>query len=258
MKKGNWIPMDKALSSHLPKTRPYGRIEAAFSLQLDYDGDKPATVAGYSSLWGWSRNKVAAFLESLGVVLEYPQDTRKRQNQKGQIKIQIMDRKWADNGQIRLIDSKWLDDDRDRSGTDNGQKMGRSKDTTRDPNPNPDPNLKKIFPENSVEFSLSSYLLEKILERDPDYKPAKGIQDWCAHTDRLIRLDNRDPETIRAVIDWCQKDHFWQANILSTSGLRKKFPTLFQQMNNSNMPASSTGRIQAEKGKYDGLGININ
>jgi hypothetical protein len=141
MKSGNWVPISKCFSKHLPKDRPYSRVEAAFSLQMDYDEKKPVTVAGYSALWQWSRNKVRGFLEKMGVNIDYPKNTKSQQNQKGQITIQIMDRSGEKKGQIRLIENKELQDQRGRYEEKKGQIMDRSKDTTRYPNTNPNKSL---------------------------------------------------------------------------------------------------------------------
>jgi len=46
----------------------------------------------------------------------------------------------------------------------------------------------------------------------------------------MIRLDKRKPEKIKEVIDWCQADDFWYANILSTKKLREKYDQLVLQM----------------------------
>ena len=42
----------------------------------------------------------------------------------------------------------------------------------------------------------------------------------------MIRLNNRKPEKIKEIIKWCQKDKFWQNNILSTQKLREQFDQL--------------------------------
>ncbi len=116
MKAGNWVPISKAFAKHLPKGRAYSELEAIFSLQVDYDNGNKVTVSGYADLWGWSRNKVYSFLERLGVFIVYPNNTGKKQNQKGMLraKRQPRDRPRTDKGQIRLIDSKWLGDKKDR------------------------------------------------------------------------------------------------------------------------------------------------
>ena len=67
MNEGNWVPIDKRLRYFLPLKREYSKVEAAFSLQLDYDSGKNISVAGYSKLWGWSRNRVNTFLKGMDV-----------------------------------------------------------------------------------------------------------------------------------------------------------------------------------------------
>ena len=137
MKKGNWVPISKGLTKELPKNRPFSEVEAAFSLQVDYDNQNPVTVNRYCELWKWSRNKVYRFFRDYGIRIEYPEDTAKRQNQKGLITIQKPDGKGAETGLKRLIDSRWLDGERDGKGTDKGQKPDRNRYTTKDPNPDP-------------------------------------------------------------------------------------------------------------------------
>jgi hypothetical protein len=154
MKHGNWIPISKAFMKELPKNRPYTRLEAALSLQLDHDAGNPVTINGYSSLWSWSRKKVRRFLKQMNVKIIYPENTQKIQNQKGQIRVQIRDRYDEKKGQIRLVDSKGLQDLRDRYDKKRGQIRDRSGDTTRDPNPNP----KDIYPFSEVQNAYNSIL----------------------------------------------------------------------------------------------------
>jgi len=142
MKGGGWVPISKFYTGELPHDRAYTRLEAAYCLQLDYDAGKLVTVAGYAALWQWSRKKVNKFLSDLGIVITYLENTKKRQNQKGQIGLQIRDRKGPDMAQIRLIDSKDLRKKKNRKGADKGQKKNRSGSTTIDPRSlDPNPNI---------------------------------------------------------------------------------------------------------------------
>jgi len=141
MQYGNWVPISKGFTCALPKDRPYTELEAAYCVQLDYDNVNTATVSGYADLWRWSRKKVKGFFMRLGIEIIYPENTQKKQNQRGQISIQIRDRSGTDRELIRLIDSRNLTKRRDRKGTEKGQKRDRSGSTTRDPNPNPDTRL---------------------------------------------------------------------------------------------------------------------
>jgi hypothetical protein len=60
-----------------------------------------------------------------------------------------------------------------------------------------------------------------------------SIQNWAADIDRLIRIDGQSPEEVEQVIEWCQSDSFWKANILSGSTLRKQWDTLTAKMANA-------------------------
>lgn len=133
----HWVPISKALAAELPSSRPFTRLEAMFSLSIDYDQGTPVTVKGYAALWGWSRGKVERFLEEIGAVIEYPESTGNKQNQRGQIMIQITSRSRADNRQIKIIDSKWLGRGSSRSRADDGQITSRSQGTTKNPYPYP-------------------------------------------------------------------------------------------------------------------------
>ena len=50
----------------------------------------------------------------------------------------------------------------------------------------------------------------------------------------MIRRENRAPDDIEHVIDWCQQDDFWKSNILSTVKLRKQFDQLSMKMKKGN------------------------
>lgn len=89
--------------------------------------------------------------------------------------------------------------------------------------------MNKTFLSNSDEVRLSELLFEKILSRNPNHKKP-NIQTWAKDIDRMIRIDQRTPEDIRRVIEWCQADPFWQCNILSTGKLRKQFDQLHAKM----------------------------
>ncbi len=90
----------------------------------------------------------------------------------------------------------------------------------------------KAFSEDSQEYRLAKLLLDCILEHRPNFK-RPNLQSWAKHIDLMLRVDKRTPEEIEEVIRWCQKDPFWQANILSTRKLREKFDQLALKMQRS-------------------------
>ena len=227
MQLGNWVPIDKRLVKFLPKSRKYTEMEAAFSLSIDYDNQNNVTVSGYSKLWGWSRTKVNNFLNELGVVIFYPDNTKSVQKQKGQIKKQKEDRKETEKRQIRFIDSKGLGETKNSKKTEKEQKKNRLKDTTIDPSLKPNP--KPIFPENSIEFRLALFLLRNIRKNKQDYKEP-NLQKWSKDADLLLRQDKRNLEEVKKLIQWVQNDSFEKTNVLSISKLRARYDQLLMKM----------------------------
>lgn len=96
---------------------------------------------------------------------------------------------------------------------------------------------KKLYTKESViskditpiDYELSTLLIEEIKKNLPTFKEP-NLDTWANHISRMRRLDNRTPEQIKYLIEWCQQDNFWQANILSTKKLREKFDTLVAQV----------------------------
>jgi hypothetical protein len=86
-----------------------------------------------------------------------------------------------------------------------------------------------VFPEDSYPFRLSKFLWTFIQGNFPKTR-APDLQKWARHVDLMLRADKRPHEDIGRVIEWCQKNDFWKANILSTEKLRKQFDTIQAQM----------------------------
>jgi hypothetical protein len=89
----------------------------------------------------------------------------------------------------------------------------------------------------NINRDISKILLNEIVKRKPDFK-LPNLDKWATDIDLMVRIDKRPIEEIKKVILWCQKDTFWQNNILSTSKLRKQFDQLSLKMkgeaNNAN------------------------
>lgn len=91
----------------------------------------------------------------------------------------------------------------------------------------------KRFMSDSIEVGLSDYLFNLVKSNNPHAKEP-NIQTWAKDIDLMIRIDNRNPEEIKKIITWCQKDQFWHKNILSTDKLRKQYDKLYLEMGGSN------------------------
>lgn len=97
----------------------------------------------------------------------------------------------------------------------------------------------KTFLSDSTEYRLANLLLTKIRENNTEVK-LPNLQTWSKHIDYLIRIDLRDPQEVANVIAWCQKDSFWQDNILSTSKLRDKYDQLILKMKKGSKNSQSS------------------
>lgn len=190
MKSGKWIPLCKALVSALPRGgRPFTKLEAMFSLTLDYDNGSPVTVSGYASLWSWSERQVRRFLEEVGVAICYPQNTRSRQNQRGEISVVIPEGNRRESGEIKIIDSKGLASETERKRREAGEKAERSASATKEPDPDPEPKGKRFVPPSLEE--VRAYCHERQNGVDPqrwlDHYQSNGwmvgknrMKDWRA------------------------------------------------------------------------------
>jgi len=87
----------------------------------------------------------------------------------------------------------------------------------------------KDFLSDSTEYGLSELLFDEILKNNPNQKKP-NLQTWAKDIDRMIRLDNRNPDDIRKIIVWAQGDTFWKSNILSAVKLRQHFDKLYLKM----------------------------
>lgn len=88
-------------------------------------------------------------------------------------------------------------------------------------------------------YGLSELLHQKIVANKPNRIISSNWREsWAKDIDRLHRIDKREWEQIRAVIEWSQGDSFWWKNILSGRTLREKFDRLEDDMsatkNNEN------------------------
>lgn len=115
------------------------------------------------------------------------------------------------------------------------------------------------FDQDSKPFEAAAYLRARILSNNPrarvpnDSPQDSLMQKWALEMDRLNRIGplGQDPqknhgyswEEIRAIIDFCQDDGFWQSNILSPSKLREQIVTLENQMKRSLSPRGDPTKL---------------
>jgi hypothetical protein len=111
-------------------------------------------------------------------------------------------------------------------------------------------NKSSDFADDSTEFILAKHLYSLMKKNDPNAKEP-DFQKWAANIDRLMRIDGRDPQIIKRVLDWSQNHSFWKSNILSTTKLREQFPKLLLQMQGGTSGSKPTDGIRTNTSKYD-------
>ena len=79
-------------------------------------------------------------------------------------------------------------------------------------------------------YQIAQHLLEKIRENNPDFKQP-NLQHWANDIRLAHDRDKRDYDKLDNMVDWCQNDDFWQANILSGKKLRDKYDRLAAEAN---------------------------
>lgn len=105
---------------------------------------------------------------------------------------------------------------------------------------------KRVYNDDDAEMILSKFFESLIKQHDEKFK-VSNIQTWCDHIRLTMERDGRDYDEIRDMMEWCQRDSFWQSNILSTKKLREKFPTLLIQSKTRG------GKSHATNGRHDGI-----
>ncbi len=102
---------------------------------------------------------------------------------------------------------------------------------------------------STAAVTLAGQLRDAVRVRDPGARAARteDLTGWARDIDLLMRIDQRNPEEIRRVIEWCQlPGGFWGPNILSGRKLREKFDTLSGQM----MRETSDAKYERRNGNY--------
>lgn len=76
---------------------------------------------------------------------------------------------------------------------------------------------------------LAHHLADRIAESDPEALRPSVTKAWVTTMERIIRIDGRPPEKIRAAIDWVFTNpagEFWIANVRSPQKLREQYDRL--------------------------------
>lgn len=106
------------------------------------------------------------------------------------------------------------------------------------------------FSDDAEETILTKLLVKMMLDNNPNARvprTEKQKERWIDALEKTHRLDGYSYEQIKSVIIWSQNNDFWKSNILSTTKLREKMPTLVLQMErDSQRPQSRYERTVSE------------
>lgn len=90
--------------------------------------------------------------------------------------------------------------------------------------------------EDTPAYRLCVYLVDAMMEADPEMKRPKITRTWVQEAGRMLnpKLDNRQPGEIRAIIHWIfrstdPKGNWWQGNVQSMRKFRAQFDQLRQK-----------------------------
>ncbi len=90
---------------------------------------------------------------------------------------------------------------------------------------------KEPIPHDHNAYKAARWLSKQIRKRMPDRKEysEEDLQRWADDIDKLNRIDGYEWELISDILQFSQRDKFWQSNILSGAKLRKQFETRMAQ-----------------------------
>jgi len=111
---------------------------------------------------------------------------------------------------------------------------------------------------SDTDIRLTNLLIEKILENDPKSRvqriAQKRKENWHNECRKLREIDNRSPEDIEAIINWCQEDDFEKTVVLSMPKLRERFDCLWLKYERLKAKTEPKDLTTEEKDWVEGKG----
>ena len=251
-----WIKLYRQIwDSELWKERPFDRARAWIDLIMLANFESRNILLGNEIIfvergsfvtsehklmarWGWSKTKVRSFLN----LLQNDSMIVKKTDHKKTI--------------VEVLNYCVF---QDFETTEEPEKDQRK--TSKRPVKDPTNNVKNIkneknivssnvFADDSLEIILASELFNLILVNNPKAKKP-NLQTWAKQFDLIIRIDKRDIDEIRTVINWTQRDSFWMGNILTPKTLRKQFDKLTIQMQKQKPNGQAKPEQKTSPDKYE-------
>lgn len=103
----------------------------------------------------------------------------------------------------------------------------------------------EVEPARADITDLCAHLADRIAENG-SRRPTIS-KTWTEAARLLLDRDGRDPDEAHSLIDWCQNDDFWQANILSMPTFRKQYDKLRLRAGQPPRQAPGASRVQQQQ-----------
>lgn len=87
----------------------------------------------------------------------------------------------------------------------------------------------RIYTAEDVEMRLAQHLFGWIRKNNSRSKEP-NLQAWADTFDKMLRIDKREVDEVRAVIKYTQTEPFWMKNALSPDTIRKHYDALTMRM----------------------------
>ena len=195
--------------------------------------------------WKWDRGKVRRFLK----LLENDNMIKKTATSRLYITIKVehyddyqSNENTTSDNTGQSIENTCIEDNQQTSNDQVKNKSRTSHEQVTNINKNDKEcikNEKNKYMSDSNEYRLADYLYRHMLRNNPKAKEP-NYQTWCKQFHLILKVDDRELEEVKKVIEFCQKDEFWYKNILSPGKLREKYDQLILKMNDNKKPSKSS------------------
>ena len=222
--------------------KPFSKIQAFIDILMDANhvdktvvfrdqeiqcqrGQYITSILKLSEKWGWSRSKAKSYLN----MIQQKDIIRYNIYNKRYIIITIWN--YDIYNPIKIEKEQQIVQQKDNRPYNRKTTERQQKDITNNYNNEKELNTtRKKFDKDSYPYILSKYQYDCIKENDPGFIfLEKEIQKNAVQMDYLIRLDKRDPDEIRKVLNWIKEDDFNRPIVLSSKKLRKRYVELRQK-----------------------------
>jgi hypothetical protein len=109
------------------------------------------------------------------------------------------------------------------------------------------PKKDSLVPPPAEALEMAQLLSDLIFQNYPNRTPPTESQlmSWAKDAEKINRIDGHSWEDIRELIDWCQADPFWRANVLSMSKFREKWNQLLARKSTPTKQDQISSRLKA-------------